>query len=135
MNVLGYRLHVPIFCNSDIQPKLPEVCFVENALLTSSQASLPRHLYPGLQAASWAFSLCEAVVLKLFLFPSVAVSHSWQICSSTESLCRDAVMTGAASDFRFLGLCLATAGFGETVSMICQICCPEVSVVGVRTQS
>ena len=69
MNVLGYRLHVPIFCNSDIQPKLPEVCFVQNALRASSQAILPRHLYPGLQAASWASSLLRGCGYEAMPFP------------------------------------------------------------------
>jgi len=65
-----------VFYKSDIEPKLPVVCFVQKTLRTLNKVIFPRYLCAGLRVTSCASSLCEAVVLKLFLFLSVVVSHS-----------------------------------------------------------
>ena len=66
-------------------------------------------------------SLCEAVVLKPFLYLSVVVM------SHTLGTFGDEVIPACFN--------LANAGLVETASVICLICCPEDSVVAVRTQS
>ena len=129
-----------VFCffaspKSDTEPKFLQVWFVQkNPHIKQGHSS--SSLVTWSSSGFLCFLLLQSCGFEAFPFP-VCLTLSAPFFFKRVFLNRDEVMTVALISVFLvsLGLCSASAGFGKTASLICLICCPEVSVVAVREHS